>query len=63
MFIDKDMTIGEVLKVLPASADIFNEMGMECLDCPHAVNETIAEACTAHGVFVASLLQKLNSLF
>ena len=45
MEINKDMTIGELLRVAPEKADILLEAGMHCLGCPASQAETIEEAC------------------
>ena len=63
--INKDMTVGEVLRscsdaAMDAVVKIFTEMGMHCLGCPASRGETIAEACEVHGVDCDELIEKLN---
>ena len=41
--INKEMTIGEILRVKPAVAPVLMEMGMHCLGCPSAQAETIGD--------------------
>ncbi len=57
-----DMTIAEVLRQNPKSADVFMSMGMHCLGCPSAQGESVAQAAAVHGVSLEEILQKLNSL-
>jgi len=35
-------------------------MGMHCLGCPSARNETLGQACAVHGVDVDKLLALVN---
>ena len=62
MEITKDMIIGDVLDKHPELADSFFAIGMHCLGCPASRGETIAEACSVHGVDCEEFLAKLNSL-
>ena len=59
--ITKDMVIGDILDADAGTAMFFFEMGMHCLGCPSARGETIAEACSVHGVDVDELVAKLNA--
>ncbi|HEY5560656.1 MAG TPA: DUF1858 domain-containing protein [Clostridiaceae bacterium] len=61
MAINKDMTIGEVVRSLPKSADILMDFGMGCVGCPSAQAETLEEAAMVHGLNLNDLLQALNS--
>lgn len=58
--ITKDLTIGEVLKIDEALADIFMGFGMHCLYCPMSQQETLEEACSVHEIDVDLLVKKLN---
>ena len=58
--ITKDMTIAQVLEVSRATAPVFFSMGMHCLGCPMSAGETVAEACSVHGVDVEEIIKKLN---
>ena len=60
MTITKQNTIAEVLRADRSTAAIFTSFGMHCLSCPHATSETLAQACTAHGVDVDDLVKQLN---
>ncbi len=61
--INKDMTIGEVLRMDTNCAPIFFEMGMHCVGCPSSSMETLEEAAAVHGYDVNLLLKKLEEYF
>lgn len=61
MNINKDMTIGEVIREFPKSIDILMSFGMGCVGCPSAQAETIGEAAQVHGLNVEELIDALNS--
>jgi len=63
MEINKDMSIGEVLRLDRNTARIFMEFGMHCLGCPHATAESLEMACAAHGANVDELVHQLNEYF
>lgn len=58
--INKDMTIGELIRSYPEKAEILLAAGMHCLGCPASQGETIAEACEVHGIDVEELIAELN---
>lgn len=59
--INKDMKIGEILDANREVAPFFLEMGMHCLGCPSARNESVAQACMVHGVNADELIAKINA--
>ena len=59
--INKDMKIGEILDSNRELAPFFLEMGMHCLGCPSARNESVAQACMVHGVNADELIAKINA--
>ena len=61
--VNKQMSIGEILKLDRATAPIFMEFGMHCLGCPHATSESVEMACMAHGTDADALIAKLNEYF
>ena len=63
MTVTKEMSIGQVLNMHRGTARIFMEFGMHCLGCPHAVGESIQDACAAHGADADALVEKLNAHF
>ncbi len=58
--VTKDMTISEVLKKDPKTAEVFMKYGMHCLGCPSASGETVEQAATVHGADADKLLDELN---
>ena len=58
--ITKDTLIMDCLKINPDSAEILQAVGMHCLGCALARNETIEQAVFAHGNDLDVLLEKLN---
>ncbi|MBQ2701261.1 MAG: DUF1858 domain-containing protein [Clostridia bacterium] len=63
MEINKNMSIGEVLRIDRNTARIFMEFGMHCLGCPHATAESLEMACAAHGANADELVHQLNEYF
>ncbi len=61
MEITKDTIIGDILDADQTTAPYFLEMGMHCLGCPSARGESLADACSVHGVDVNQLVEKLNA--
>lgn len=62
MKITKDMTIGELLRSNPKSAQILMNFGMGCVGCPSAQMETLEEASQVHGMNVNELVEALEKL-
>ncbi len=63
MVVTKATKIGEILEADAGTAPFFLNMGMHCLGCPSARNESIAQACMVHGVDVDDLIEELNNYF
>jgi hybrid cluster-associated redox disulfide protein len=61
MQITKDSIVAEILDAKPEAAPLFLEIGMHCLGCPAARQETLAEACAAHEVDADELLRKIQN--
>ncbi|MCL1820014.1 MAG: DUF1858 domain-containing protein [Oscillospiraceae bacterium] len=59
--VTKDSIIGDILALDGGTAEYFLEMGMHCLGCPSARNETVGEACSVHGQDADALVGKLNA--
>ncbi len=59
--VEKNMTIGEVLRTNPEVAPILMEIGMHCLGCPSAQGETLEEAAMVHGMDADLLIEKMNA--
>ncbi|MEW8994279.1 DUF1858 domain-containing protein [Clostridium sp.] len=58
--INKDMTIGEVIREKAGAAEILMSFGMGCVGCPSAQAETLSEAALVHGIDIEKLLAALN---
>ena len=63
LVVNKDMTIGEVIREDRKAAAILMQFGMGCIGCPHAQMESLAEAGGVHGVDVDALVKALNEYF
>ncbi|GAA0180112.1 DUF1858 domain-containing protein [Clostridium sediminicola] len=60
MKIDKNNTVGEVVKNYPEVIRTLMSFGMGCVGCPSAQAETLEEAAGVHGLDVDMLLEALN---
>ena len=58
--IEKSTIIGDILDIAPHAAPLFFAIGMHCLGCALAHNETVEDAAIAHGIDVDELVEKLN---
>ena len=57
---NKDMTIGEVLRIDMNAASVLMEIGMHCLGCPASQGESIAEAAMVHGIDPDAMVDEIN---
>ena len=66
MEINRDTIIGSIINNYPQAMSIFQEIGMHCLGCAMASEETVEQACVGHGVdpdeFLDYLKRYLESL-
>jgi len=60
MNINKEMTIGEVIRSFPKSVEVLMSFGMGCVGCPSAQAETLEEAAGVHGLNIDELIEALN---
>lgn len=58
--INKEMTIGEVIRAKAEAAEVLMSFGMGCVGCPSAQAETLEEAAIVHGLNLDTLLEALN---
>ena len=52
-----------LLNKKPEAAEILFEVGLTCVGCPMAANETIEQGCLAHGMSkkdIDELIKRLN---
>ena len=61
MTVTKQTIIGDILDFDPSTAEYFLDMGMHCLGCPSARGESLADACSVHGVDADALVEKINA--
>ncbi|HWR60912.1 MAG TPA: DUF1858 domain-containing protein [Clostridia bacterium] len=60
MAFTKDMTVAQILRTNPNTAEIFMRYGMHCLGCPGATGESVEQAAMVHGFDADQLLVELN---
>lgn len=58
--INKDMTIGDLMRQKPEAAEILMSFGMGCVGCPSSQAETIEEAAMVHGLNLEGLMEALS---
>lgn len=59
--ITKGMTISDILRKHPDTAEIFFKHGLHCLGCAASQFENLGEAADAHGIDAKKLLADLNA--
>ena len=59
----KDMTFPEVMQKSPEVVKVLGSFNLGCVGCMGAVNETLEQGATAHGLDVEDLLTALNAIF
>jgi len=59
---NKDMIIGDLLKLHDGVAEILMKAGMHCVGCPSAAGETLEEAGVIHGLDVDKIVIDINKL-
>lgn len=59
--ITKDTIVAKIPEINPAAVDILWEIGLGCIHCIMANEETIEEAAAVHGLDLDQLLNALNS--
>ena len=60
MQISKQTKVGEVIDLDRETAQFFFELGMHCVGCPSARNETVEQACLVHNADADELVEKIN---
>ena len=60
--INKDMLIGELIRVDEIIVPILMREGMHCLGCPASQMETLEEACMVHGIDCDILVSNINEV-
>ena len=66
MEITRDTLIGNIVNECPEAMPKFMEIGMHCMGCALASQESVEEACAVHGVdpddFIVDLREYLATL-
>jgi hybrid cluster-associated redox disulfide protein len=58
--ITKEMSIAEVISRYPETIPVLMKTGMHCLGCPMAMQETLEEGLSAHGLDADKIIEELN---
>jgi len=61
--VTKDMTVIEVIRMDPNSAEVFYKHGLHCIGCPSASGESLEDASAVHGIDADKMLDDLNKYF
>lgn len=62
MTFTKDMTVGEILRANPKTAEVFMSYGMYCLGWPGSTGESVEQAAMVHGFDADKLIEDLNKV-
>jgi hybrid cluster-associated redox disulfide protein len=60
--ITKQMTIGQAIAKHPEIIPILMKSGMHCLGCSMAMQETLEDGLSAHGLDVDKVIEELNKV-
>lgn len=58
--INKDMTIGEIIRLKDNAPQILMGFGMGCVGCPSSQAESLEDAARVHGLNLENLIVALN---
>ncbi|WP_243371726.1 DUF1858 domain-containing protein [Geotalea sp. SG265] len=58
--IDKEMTIGDIIRRFPATLPIFERYGLDCHECQIADFEAVEHGASVHKVDIDKLIRELN---
>jgi len=60
--ITKEMSIAEVISKYPKTIPVLMKTGMHCIGCPMAMQETLEEGLSAHGLDADDVVKELNRI-
>ena len=60
--ITKEMSIAETISKYPETIPALMKAGMHCIGCPMAMQETLEEGLSAHGLEVDEVIDGLNKI-
>ena len=61
--ITRKTKLAEIMRINPDAAEMLLGLGMSCIGCPMAMQETLEEGCLAHGMInkdIDKLIKELN---
>ena len=58
--VNKNTTLGEILKNYSNAEEVLTNFGMHCFSCPMSQMETVEEAGEVHGIDIDFMVKKLN---
>ncbi|MDR2605709.1 MAG: DUF1858 domain-containing protein [Oscillospiraceae bacterium] len=58
----KQTLIADVLRYAPETEPVFYSFGMHCLGCEISAEESVEEACAAHGIDADELIAKCEEV-
>ena len=58
--ITKDMTIAETVGKYPETIPVLMKSGMHCIGCPMALQETLEQGLSVHGMDIDKIIDELN---
>ena len=59
--VNKNMLIGQLLRLDPNIAAVLMRAGMHCIGCPSAQGESLEEAAMVHGIDADLLVDQINN--
>ena len=60
--ITKSMSIAEVISRYPDTIPVLMKTGMHCIGCPMAMQETLEDGLSAHGLDADKIIDGLNKI-
>lgn len=60
--VNKDMTLGDVVKQFPAAAGIMMKYGLHCIGCHVSEYETVEQGAQSHGMSNKEIEKMLNDI-
>ena len=60
-YVNNDTLVGEIVNTYPETIDVLLSAGMHCLGCPASQAESLADACTVHGLESSEIVEAVNA--
>ena len=58
--INKEMTIGDIIRRYPQTLEVFERYGLDCYECQIADFEALEHGASVHRVDIDQLMEELN---